>query len=187
MDEEIEEFLRVQRAEYEERVYFMSHPLGAENHWLFTQAFEAMKQELYLPACTGFITGIEASIRNTMAQVKKPARVENVNDVSTLSNGLLREAQAKGLPIESLVFPGEEHFEANLHTKSHVEIVRIRHNLCHGNILEYVNTELGEDNAFFTPECCRGLANTLYAISRNWAADLGRFRKQLFAQTDEEY
>lgn len=67
MDEEIEEFLRVQRAECEERVYFMSHPLGAENHWLFTQAFEAMKQELYLPACTGFITGIEASIRNTMA------------------------------------------------------------------------------------------------------------------------
>lgn len=29
-----------------------------------------MKQGLYLPACTGFITGIEASIRNTMAEIK---------------------------------------------------------------------------------------------------------------------
>lgn len=181
MDEEVVEFLRVQQAEYEERTYFLTHSLGAENHWLFAQAYEAMTQGLYLPACTGFITGIEASIRNTMAQIKKPNRVENVDDVSTLSNGLLRVARAQGLPVECLIFPGEEHFEANLQTKTHVEIVRIRHNLCHGNILEYVNTELGEGNAFFTPECCRDLAHMLYAISRNWAADLGRFRKQIFS------
>ncbi|MBD8483478.1 hypothetical protein [Pseudomonas coleopterorum] len=181
MDEEVVEFLRAQQAEYEERTFFLTHSLGAENHWLFAQAYEAMTQGLYLPACTGFITGIEASIRNTMAQIKKPNRVEHVDDVSTLSNGLLRAARAQGLPVDCLIFPGEEHFEANLQTKTHVEIVRIRHNLCHGNILEYVNTELGEGNAFFTPECCRDLAHMLYAISRNWAAGLGQFRKQLFS------
>lgn len=182
LDEEIAAILRVHQAEYEERTFFLTHSLGAVNHWLFVQAYEAMKQGLYLPACTGFITGIEASIRNTIAEMKKSARVDNVDDVSTLSNGLLRAAKAQGLPIECLVFPGEERFESNLHTKTPVEIVRIRHNLCHGNILEYVNTELGKDNAFFTPECCRDLAHMLYAISRNWATDLGRFRKQLLAK-----
>jgi hypothetical protein len=30
----------------------------------------------------------------------------------------------------------------------------------------------------FTPECCRDLAETLHAISREWVASLGAFRKQ---------
>ena len=49
------------------------------------------------------------------------------------------------------------------------EVVRVRHNLCHGNILEYINTDFGEDNVFFTPECCRGLTHLLHKVSKEWA------------------
>lgn len=178
VDKELQAFLRNQRAEFDERTYWVNHSLGAENHWLFTQAYEAMKHGLYLPACAGFITGIEASLRNTMAQVKNPARVENVDDITLLSNGLLRQARASGILIEALIFPDEEDFEAKLQTRQHIELVRVRHNLCHGNILEYVKTA-HDMPPLFTPECCRDLSETLHAISRKWVASLGIFRKQM--------
>ena len=177
-EHQLEDFLRNQRADCDERSYWLQHSLGAESHWLFIQAYDALKLELYLPACTGFLTGIEASLRNTMAQVKKPAQVYNVDDISLLSNSLLRQARANGISIDGLAFPAEYDFEANLPTRQNVELVRVRHTLCHGNILEYVSAQ--EDMpSFFTPECCRDLAITLDAISRNWVASLGVFRQQV--------
>ncbi|MCY1544289.1 hypothetical protein D9M68_801640 [compost metagenome] len=179
-ERQLEDFMRQQRAGFEERSYWLQHSLGAESHWLFIQAYDALKHELYLPACTGFLTGIEASLRNTMAQMKDPGRVENVDDVSTLSNSLLRQARANGMIIDGLAFPGEHDFEANLSTRNtHVELVKVRHTLCHGNILKYVSVQ-EEVSPFFTPECCRDLANTLHAISRTWVASLGVFRQQTF-------
>ncbi|QEU31565.1 MULTISPECIES: hypothetical protein [Pseudomonas] len=178
MDEELQAFLCAQRAEFEERTYWVNHSLGAESHWLFEQAYEALKHGLYLPACTGFLTGIEASLRNTMAQVNNLARVESVDDISLLSNALLRQARANGISIEALIFPKEENFEDKLKTRQQpVEIVRVRHNFCHGNILEHVRTAY--ETPFFTPECCRELAETLHMISRNWVASLGIYRKQI--------
>lgn len=175
---QLEDFLRRQRADFDERSYWLQHSLGAESHWLFIQAYDALKHELYLPACTGFLTGIEGSLRNTMAQVKIPARIDNVDDISLLSNSLLRQARANGMSIDALAFPGEHDFEANLPTRQNVELVRVRHTLCHGNILEYVRAQ-DDLPPFFTPECCRDLANKLHMISRSWVANLGEYRKQI--------
>lgn len=178
-DDELKDFLRLHREAFEERDYWLQHAIGAENHWLFIQAYDAWKLGLYLPACTGFLTGIEASLRNTMAQVKNLAPVENIDDISTLSNSLLRQARAVGMVIDDLAFPGEQNFEVNLLTRStHVELVKVRHTLCHGNILHYVKTE-GDLGSFFTPECCLELANNLHTVSRNWVARLGAFRREM--------
>ena len=87
-----------------------------------------------------------------MSQVENPARVEELAPVKTLSNRLLKSAHDAGMPIEALAFPKEINFLEKLESKKpnqvNTEVVRIRHNLFHGNILEYINTELGEDNAF---------------------------------------
>lgn len=142
---ELQKILDKNTKEYEEKFFFMHHNLGAEVHWFFTQAVQALKSELYLPACTSFINGIEASVRVTMAQLEKPTRVKELDPIKTLSNRLLNSAKELGLPVEALAFPNEGDFLEKLETKRqnqiNVEIVRIRHNLCHGNILEYINTE----------------------------------------------
>lgn len=134
-----------------------------------------------MPACTSFLNGIEASIRVTLTQVENPVRVTELNPVKTLSNRLIKSAQDSGLPVNALAFPDESNFLVNLGSKKpnvvHVEVVRIRHNLCHGNILEYINVELGEGNAFFTPECCRELVHTLHSVSKKWASELSQFRQ----------
>ncbi|ENM5791845.1 hypothetical protein V4V45_003750 [Vibrio mimicus] len=184
MDEDLQEFIDQGRRELSEKVFFLEQGLGAEVHWFFTQAVQALKSELYLPACTSFLNGIEASIRITLSQVENPARVTELNPIKTLSNRLIKSAQDSGLPVSALAFPDESNFLANLGSKKpnlvNVEVVRIRHNLCHGNILEYINVELGEGNAFFTPECCRELAHSLHAVSKEWASQLGQFRQGQF-------
>lgn len=184
MDEEIQEFIEMGRREHQERVFFAEQGLGVEVHWFFTQAVQALKSELYLPACTSFLNGIEASLRVTMSQVETPARVEELDPVKTLSNRLLKSAHDAGLPVEALAFPGEDNFLGRLDSKkpnqANAEVVRVRHNLCHGNILEYINTDLGENNTFFTPECCRELAHLLHNVSKEWAKQIGVFRRELF-------
>jgi hypothetical protein len=184
MVQEIQEFIEMGRREHQERVFFAEQGLGAEVHWFFTQAVQALNGKLYLPACISFLTGIEASLRVTMSQVEKPVRVEELDPVKTLSNRLLKSAHDAGLPVEALAFPKEDDFLGKLESKKpsqmNAEVVRVRHNLCHGNILEYVNTDLGEDNAFFTPECCRELAHVLHLVSKEWAEQLGAFRRGLF-------
>jgi len=188
MDEIFEDSVAAQhweqaKREYEERMFFMERRLGAEVHWFFIQGLEALKRGLFLPACSSFIIGVEASLRVTMAQIEKPTRVEELDPVKTLSNRLLMDAKRKGVPIELLAFPDEDDFEGKLASVKpnirHVEIVRVRHNLCHGNILEFVNTELGEDNAFFTPECCSTLAVELLDVSMKWVRGLGAYRRDV--------
>lgn len=184
MGEDIQELTEMRHGENKERVFFAEQGLGAEVHWFFTQAVQALRSELYLPACTSFLNGIEASLRVTMSQVENPVRVEELDHVKTLSNSLLNSARDAGLPVEALAFPKEDDFLEKLESKKpnhvNVEVVRVRHNLCHGNILEFVNTDLGRDNTFFTPECCRELAHALYIVSRKWAKQLGVFRRGLF-------
>ena len=184
MEDEIQKFIDEGMKEHKEKVFFIEQRLGAEIHWFFTQAVEALKNDLYVSACTSFLIGIEASLRFTMAQVEKPARVIELDSIKTLSNSLLKSARESGVPVEALAFPDERDFLQKLETKRpnlvNVEVVRIRHNLCHGNILEFVNTELGEHNAFFTPECCRELATLLHLVSKEWAMQLGAFRRTLF-------
>lgn len=119
-----------------------------------------------------------------MSQVGNPVRVKVLDPVKTLSNRLLKSAYDQGLPVTALAFPEEDNFLERLDSKNpnqvNAEVVRIRHNLCHGNILEYINTDLGEDNALFTPECCKDLAHRLHEVSKKWAKQLGVFRRGLF-------
>ena len=183
MDEDLRQHLEQVRLEHEERIFFLKHHLGAEVHWFFSQGSEALKQGLILPACSSFIIGIESSLRVTMAQIEKPALVEELDPTRILSNRLLVAARAAGLPVNKLAFPEETDFIQKLESIKpnirNVEIVRVRHNLCHGNILEYINKELGEDNYFFTPECCLKLAVQLLIVSKAWVEELGKFRKAM--------
>ena len=169
-------------ADYQEKIYFAEQDLGPEVHWFFTQALQALKTELYLPACTSFLNGIEASLRITMSQLDNPVRVVELDPLKTLSNRLLKSALDMGLPVETLAFPEEDNFIERLESKRPyqicTEVVRVRHNLCHGNILEYINTDLGQDYAFFTPECCKELAHLLYKLSKEWTKQLGSFRRE---------
>ena len=188
MSEE-ESYLQEIRIAQERKSFFLHHNLGVEVHWLFTQALSALDSELYLPACTSFINGIEASLRITMAQIKKPCIVTDLDNIPTLSNSLLLAAKSNGLPIKALSFPEENLFLEKLNSKkpnkTDVEIVRIRHNLCHGNFLEYTNTSLGEGNHFFTPECCRPLAHQLYDLCCEWTVKLGKFREELIKNPNQ--
>ncbi|ENF4444616.1 hypothetical protein ABRH25_000861 [Salmonella enterica subsp. enterica] len=183
MNEDPDIHLTCMRESYEERQFFFEQGLGAEIHWFFVQGAEAIRADLYLPACTSLINGVELSIRLIMAQMENSSRVRELNPKEILSNKLLANAHKKGLPVNFLAFPGEDNFiEKITSTAKHTpyaEIVRIRHNICHGNILEYVNTELGESHAFFTPECCRSLSITLLNLSKGWTTKLGEFRRSL--------
>lgn len=183
-EDEIAAWLEQQKIEYEEKVFFLQHRLGAEVHWFFTQGLAALKHELYLPACASFLIGIEASLRITQAQLENPKIVDELDSLKILSNRLLNDAGDNGLPVHLLAFPYEIDFSNKLASRKpnliNAEIVRVRHNICHGNILEHRNNELGEDNIFFTPECVRDLTNDLYHISKKWVAGLGEFRRIKF-------
>ena len=183
MNKDLRQYLEQVRLEHEERIFFLKHHLGAEVHWFFSQGSEALKQGLILPACSSFIIGIESSLRVTMAQIEKTAPIEELDPTRTLSNRLLVAARAAGLPVNKLAFPEETDFIQKLESVKpnirNVEVVRVRHNLCHGNILEHINKELGEDNYFFTPECCLKLAVQLLIVSKAWVEELGKFRKAM--------
>ena len=146
---------------------------AAELHWFFIQGEQALKHELYLPGTIGLINGIEASIRFTLHKLEGKKLDDDLG--ATLSNPLIRRARHRGLPVQALAFPGEHDFDAKLATRdSYVEVVRVRHNLAHGNIVEYINREPG----FFTPECLRDTSFHLLGLSRQWAQQLGEFRKK---------
>lgn len=185
MKEDVENFKDRIRKENQEKRFFIEQKHGAEINWFFTQAAQALDSELYLPACSSFLIGIEASLRVTLAQVENTARIQKFYSDKTLSNRLLKSAQDAGLPVKALAFPGENNFQERLESikpnKINAEIVRVRHDICHGNILEYINVELGEKNAFFTPECCRELANQLHQLSKEWASQLREFKRNLFS------
>lgn len=183
MDEEIQKPMERVRIEHKERTFFLGHHLGPEVHWFFSQGSEALERGLILPACGSFIIGIESSLRVTMAQLENPVPVEELDPARTLSNRLLIDARRAGLPVEKLAFPGECDFNEKLESAKpslqSVEIVRVRHNLCHGNILEYINKDFGKNNHFFTPECCLNLAIQLLIVSKAWVEALGNFRKAM--------
>jgi hypothetical protein len=146
---------------------------AAELHWFFIQGEQALERELYLPGTVALINGIEASIRFTLHRLDGKTLDDDLG--ATLSNRLIREARDRGLPVQTLAFPGERDFDAKLATRDpYVEVVRVRHNLAHGNIVEYVNRE----DDVFTPECLRDLSSILLNLSCEWGKQLGEFRKK---------
>lgn len=169
---------------FEVRRLFFESLCAAEQHWFFIQGHDAYVHNLYVPALSSLLNGIEATLRVTLHILGK-APDEDIRDISpyrVLSNTLINQAQEAGLPIKYLAFNDEKDFFDKLASSKpnrvDVRIVQLRNNICHGNVMEFVNTELGPENAFFTPECLKPVTEQVLAISADWCVMLGRFRRQ---------
>ena len=162
---------------------FVRHLRGSEFHWFFVQGAQAIRRDLYVPGVSALLNGIEASLRVTIAQLEAQGNIDELSPYRVLSNNLIKNAKDLDVPVESLAFPNETDFLAKLETQKSnridVEVVRQRNNICHGNIMDYINRDLGEEYAFFTPECLRDFANVLVDVSTDWAKELGDFRRTL--------
>ena len=153
---------------------YAEHLKAAEFHWLFVQGEQAIASDLYVPGAASLIAGVEASVRSTLHRLDG----KDVDDDqgATLSNSLIRVAASRGLPVQALAFPGETDLLFKVQRREpYAEIVRVRHNLAHGNIMDYVNREFG----IFTPECLRDLSRQLVTTARRWARNLGQFRQRI--------
>jgi hypothetical protein len=164
--------------------FFLENLRGAEFHWFFVQAVNALEHDLYVPAVSSLFNGVEATLRVTLQQIADPHFMQAPSSYQVLSNRLILDAHAHGMPVENLAFPGENNFFEKLRSEKparvDVEIVRLRNDICHGNVFEFINRELDEGNHLFTPECLRDLAATLMEISKQWALELGKFRHERF-------
>lgn len=155
---------------------------AAEFHWFFIQGLDAIANGLLVPGVSSLLNGVEASLRVTVAQVTTQAEaIDALTPFRVLSNNLIKNADELGLPVDALAFPEEQNFREKLTSEKpdriDVEIVRQRNNICHGNIFEFINRELGPENSFFTPESLKPLAFTLLEVTTKWAEELEQFRK----------
>lgn len=174
-------FLEKSQRDAARKSFFIGALLNPAFHWHFTQGQQALEQELYLPGVSALLNGIEASLRVTMAELSggDPEKLE-LSNYQLLSNTLLRQGRDAGLPVEALSFPNENDFKGQLDTKTNVQVVALRHDICHGNILEFIQTLEGEEPIqILTPECLRPTAALLLGVSLKWARDLGDFRREV--------
>ena len=155
-----------------------------EQHWFFLQGHDAYVQELYLPALSSLLNGIEASLRVTLHLLNKDTEQPDIRDLSpycVLSNKLISQAQEAGMPVQHLAFSEEkdflEHLKSEKPSRMDVGIVRLRNNICHGNVTEFINTEHGPEMSFFVPELLRPVTEEVLAISADWCKELGHFRR----------
>jgi hypothetical protein len=169
---------------HEVRNLFFESLCAAEQHWFFVQGHDAYVHELYLPALSSLLNGIEASLRVTLHLLNKQPEQHDIRDLSpyrVLSNKLILQAQDEGMPVRYLAFNDEDDFLASLTSekpnKIDVGIVRIRNNICHGNVMDFVNVDLGPDNSYFSPELLKTVTEEVLAISADWCEALGQFRK----------
>jgi hypothetical protein len=90
----------------------------------------------------------------------------------------LIKALSVEIPVESLAFPEESDFLEKLKKskkeKQNVDIVRLRHDLCHGNITDYIRHDPSV-GSFFVPDLLRELAGTVRVISLEWCRQLKDF------------
>lgn len=150
---------------------------GAETHWYFIEGALAFQEKLYIAASLCFINGIEASIRTLLMYLNESQIPEQLSG-ATLSNPLLLKAKKAGMNVEVLAFPMESEFLKKIETKDHVELVRTRHNICHGNLFEYFQKNTATEEIIFTPECMIQISTILKNISENWAKEIFRFKQE---------
>ncbi len=161
--------------------FFFEALSAAEFQWFFVQGLTAIRTELYLPGVLALLNGIEASIRVTLEQVTGQRKEKfTLPAYKVLSNNLLIAAEVAEMPVGALAFPGENDFFDKLDSgkpnRIDVELVRLRNNICHGNILEFV--QVSDKDEFFTPYALARVANILVGVSFNWAHELGNYRRQ---------
>jgi len=162
------------------RTFFSSYYGDASIHWFFTQAIEAIEHELYIPATSVLLNGIEASLRVTIHQLKNHPDFSDLSPYQVLSNCLISKAKEFGLPVKLLAFQDESDFEDKLISEKpnriDVDIVKIRNNICHGNIFEYVEKVPETGEPILSPECLKNVTLDLVNMSRSWTYSLGLFR-----------
>jgi hypothetical protein len=119
----------------------------------FTDGYACVAHGQNLAACLSFITGIEMSLRLPLLHAKgfdiRRAWDTTGTGVPLLSNDLLVKAGEIGLPIRLLRYgrdPKESIFLSNLLCEKHenrANIVRLRNNICHGNLNIFVEEKDG--------------------------------------------
>jgi hypothetical protein len=165
--------------------FFLQALSASEFHWFFVQGLEALRAGLYLPGTSALLNGIEASLRVTMRQVTPdpaPGDEFALSPYKVLSNVLIATAREAGMPVEVLAFPGEADFLEKLATPKQarvdVDVVRLRNDICHGNIIPFVIKVDDDIGSIFTPECLREVATDLLGVTFTWAKALGDFRRE---------
>lgn len=102
----------------------------------------------------------------------------------------MRVAKAKGLPVELLRFSDEEDFLEKLNSVTkpnrNVEIVRLRHNLAHGNIFDYIERPQELDEQLFVPDLLENVTIEVSRISHSWLAGVCEFRAVNLAAWSKE-
>lgn len=97
-----------------------------------------------------------------------------------LSNILINKAAAIGLPVGNLRFDGEDDFEDALRSEKpnriDVQIVKLRNNVCHGNLWQFFE-DVPDAGIIFVPEMMAETAEQLLQISERWSQSLREFRK----------
>lgn len=170
-DPNLKQFIQKSRIEFERKTFFINAFMDPSIHWFFSQGQEALENQLYIPGVSSLLNGVEASLRVTMAQLDG-SYDEKLSPYKNLSNPLLRQAKEAGLPVELLALKGETDFLCQIQTKTCVSIVQLRHDICHGNILNFIEKSVG----ILTPECLRPTAAHLLGVSYKWALGLAAFR-----------
>ncbi|MGM0521005.1 MAG: hypothetical protein ACQEQ6_02880 [Pseudomonadota bacterium] len=158
---------------------------GAEMYYFFAEGAEAYRHGLYLASATCLLTGIEASVRALHAYHCRGINDLELKTRETLSNVLLHKARRAGVNIDILAMEGKDDFERKLATQKPnsipVEVVRLRNNLCHGNVKEFF-TYIEDQGTFFTPEALKKVCERLLNISQPWAEEIGRFNDEVLAK-----
>lgn len=180
MEDEVdpEIWLAEREAEAQRRSFFCLSLMNPSFHWFFTQGQQALELGLYIPGVSALLNGIEASLRVTMAQLEPDYLGDKLelSPYQNLSNTLLRKGRDSGLPVELLKLQEDEDFLAKIDTKEYVQIVQLRHDVCHGNILNFRQRMEFEQIDILTPECLRQTAAKLLVVSYSWAVGLATFR-----------
>lgn len=179
-----------EKAEHDERTFFVRTLAPSPFHWHFHQSQAAIKSGLYLPGLSGLLNALEASLRTTLTVAQGRSLEGDLGE--TMSASLLKNALDAGMPIAQLAFPDEADFldRVKLSRKAArtkpVKLVRLRHDICHGNTFDFHQNPPGVGE-FFTPECLRPVSEQLLTISKNWAGELQKFLRQhpAFAMSEE--
>ncbi|MBX8799739.1 hypothetical protein HBA92_03130 [Ochrobactrum sp. MR28] len=169
------------RSEYywQKRNFFLEALQAAEFHWFFVEGLIALEEELHLPGLLSIINGIEASMRWTHRHMTREANESHEPEKrSLMNNRLLNECAELGMPVEVLAFNGEADFLDKIKGKTlNAELVRVRNNICHGNIFEYVADR--EHSSIMLPGNLTVVSEQILWISYQWAYALGEFRRKI--------
>jgi hypothetical protein len=165
-DVDLRNFLEECRIEQERRAFFGFALMNPAFHWFFTQGQQALEAELYIPGVSSILNGFEASLRVTMAQLDPNYDGKlRLSPYHLLSNTMLSKAHDAGLPVELLALRGDKNFLDQIKTKDNVGIVQLRHDVCHGNIVDFIWKMEFEQIKILTPECLRATAADLLDVA----------------------